>query len=49
MVLVICILWGSMLSSVSIIGDDSHLVSILFYLSFGYLYYLTPRKEKALK
>ena len=48
-ILVICILWGSMLSSVSIVGDDSHLPAILFYLSFGYLFYLDSQKEKAQK
>ena len=32
-----------------IVGDESHLPAILFYLSFGYLFYLGPRKEKAQK
>ena len=44
-ILVVCIFWGSLLSSVALIGDDSHLPGILFSLVFGYLYYLNSHAE----
>jgi hypothetical protein len=46
-ILVICIFWGSMLSSVAFVGDDSHLPGILFFLALGHLYYLNCHAEGA--
>lgn len=45
-ILVVCIFWGSMLSSVAFVGDDSHLPGILFFLALGYLYYLNCHVEE---